>query len=58
MSIFALLTTLKSLTVWITTNWKILKAMGIPEHLTSLLRNLYAGQDATVKIGNETMDWF
>ena len=35
------------LTLWITTNWKILKEMGIPEHLTCLLRNLYAGQEAT-----------
>ena len=43
---FAPLTTLKSLTVWITTNWKILKVMGIPYHLTCLLRNLYAGQEA------------
>ena len=33
--------------VWITSNWKILKEMGIPEHLTCLLRNLYAGQEAT-----------
>ena len=39
----ALLTTPKSLTVWITTNWKILLEMGIPDHLTCLLRNLYAG---------------
>ena len=37
----------KPLTVWITTNWKILKEMGIPDHLTCLLRNLYAGQEAT-----------
>ena len=43
----ASLTTLKSLTVWIKTNWKILQEMGIPEHLTCLLRNLYAGQEAT-----------
>ena len=41
------LTMLKPLTVWITTNWKIIKEMGIPDHLTSLLRNLYAGQEAT-----------
>ena len=45
-SISASLTTLKPLTVWITTNWKILKQMGIPDHLTCLLRNLYAGQEA------------
>ena len=38
-----LLTMPKLLTVWITTNWKILKEMGIPDHLTCLLRNLYAG---------------
>ena len=37
--------------------WKILKEMGIPDHLTCLLRNLYAGQKATVRIGRET-DWF
>ena len=43
------LTVLKSLTVWITTNWKILKEMGIPDHLTCLMRNLYAGQKATVR---------
>ena len=40
-------TMLKPLTVWITTNWKILKEMGIPDHLTCLLRNLYPGQKAT-----------
>ena len=38
----------KPLSVWITILWKILKEMGIPEHLTCLLRNLYAAQDATV----------
>ena len=38
--------------------WKILKAMGIPDHLTRLLRNLYAVQEATVRIGNGTTDWF
>ena len=47
-SISALLTIPKPLTVWITINWKILKEMGIPDHLTCLLRNLYAGQEATV----------
>ena len=57
-SIFALLTMPKPLTVWITTNWKILKEMGIPDHLTCLLRNLYAGQEATVRIGHGTTDWF
>ena len=49
---------LKPLTVWITINWKILKEMGIPDHLTYLLRNLYAGQAATVRIGHGTTDWF
>ena len=43
----ALLTTSKPLTVWISINWKILKEMGIPDHLTCLLRNLYAGQEAS-----------
>ena len=38
--------------------WKILKQMGIPDHLTCLLRNLYAGQEATVSIGHGTTDWF
>ena len=46
-SISALLTMPKPLTMWITTNWKILKEMGIPHHLTCFLRNLYAGQEAT-----------
>ena len=50
------LTTLKSLTVWIITNWKILKEMGIPNNLTCLLRNLYIGQEATVRTGHGTMD--
>ena len=45
------------LTVQITTNWKILKEMGIPDHLTCLLRNLYAGQEATVRTGHGTTDW-
>ena len=38
--------------------WKILQEMGIPGHLTSLLRNIYAGQEATVRIGHGTTDWF
>src|SRR5574337_516163 len=38
--------------------WKILKEMGIPDHLTCLLRNLYAGQKATVRTEHETTDWF
>ena len=54
----ALLTMPKPLTVWITTNWKILQEMGIPDHLTCLLRNLYAGQEATVRTGHGTTDWF
>ena len=57
-SISALLTTPKPSTVWITINWKILKEMGIPDHLTCLLRNLYAGQEATVRTGHGTTDWF
>ena len=57
-SISALLTMPKPLTVWITINWKILKEMGIPEDLTCLLRNLYAGQKATVRTGHGTTDWF
>ena len=57
-SISALLTMPKPLTVWITRNWKILKEMGIPDHLTCLLRNLYAGQEATVRTGHGLTDWF
>ena len=38
--------------------WKILKEMGIPDHLTNLLRNQYAGQEATVRTGHGTTDWF
>ena len=52
--ISALLTMPKPLIVWTTTNWKILKEMGIPDHLTCLLRNLYAGQEATVRAGHGT----
>ena len=54
----ALLTTPEPLTVWIITNWKILQEMGIPDHLTCLLRNLYAGQEATVRTRHGTTDWF
>ena len=45
---------------WVDHNklWKILKEMGIPDHLTGLLRNLYAGQEATVRTGDGAMDWF
>ena len=48
----------KPLSVWITTNWKILKEMRIPDHLTHLLRNLYADQAATVRTDHGTTDWF
>ena len=44
--------------MWITTNWKILQEMGIPDHLTCLLRNLYASQEATVRTRHEITDWF
>ena len=58
-SISALLTMPKRLTVWITINCgKILKEMGIPDHLTCFLRNLYADQEATVRTGHGTTDWF
>ena len=56
--ISALLTEPKPLTVCITINWKILKEMGIPDHLTCLLRNLYAGQEATGRTGHGATDWF
>ena len=49
---------IKPLTVWITTNWKILQEMGIPAHLTYLLRNQYAVQEATVRTRHGTTDWF
>ena len=49
----------KPLTVWITINCgKFLKEMGIPDHLTCLLRNLYTGQEAIVRTGHGTADWF
>ena len=58
-SISALLTMPKPLTVWITINlWKFLKEMGIPDHVTCLLKNLYAGQEATVRTGDGTTDCF
>ena len=57
-SLSALLTMPKSMTVWIIINWKILKEMGIPDHLNCLLGNLYAGQKATVRTGHGTTDWF
>ena len=52
----ALLTMPNLLTVWITTNWKSLKEMGISDHLICLLRNLYAGQKATVRTAHGTTD--
>ena len=48
----------KPLTVWITTNWKILQEIGIPDHLTCLLRNLYVSQEATVRTEHGTTEWF
>ena len=55
----ALLTMSKPLTVWITMNSvKFLKRMGIPDHLSCILRNLNAGQEATVRTGHGTTDWF
>ena len=57
-SMSALLTMPKPLTMRITTNWKILLEMGIPDHLTCLLRNLHASQEATVRMGHGTTDWF
>ena len=54
----ALLTMPPPLTVWITTNWKILKEMGIPDHLTCLLGNLYADQEAAMGTGHGITDWF
>ena len=54
----ALLTMPKPLTVDHNTLWKILKQMGIPDHLTCLLRNLYADQEVTVRTGHGTTDWF
>ena len=54
----AVLTIPKPLTVWITTNWKILQEMGIPDHLTCFLRNLFAVQEATARTRSGTMDWF
>ena len=57
-SISALLTILKPLTVDHNKLWKILKEMGIPDHLTCLLRNLYGGQEATVRTGHGTTECF
>ena len=52
------MTMLKPLTVWIMTNCGKLRVMGIPDHLPCLLRNLYAGQEATVRTLYGTTDWF
>ena len=57
-SISASLTIWEPLTVWTTTNWKILKEIGISDHLIYLLRNLHAGQEATIRTLLGTMDWF
>ena len=57
-SISALLTMPKPLTVWITISLENLKEMGIPDYLNCLLRNLYAGQEATVRTGHGMTDWF
>ena len=57
-SISALLTMPKPLAVWIKATWKILQEIRIPDHLTFLLKNLYAGQEATVRAGHGTTDWF
>ena len=57
-SISALLTMPKPLTVWITTTSRKFFEIGIPYHLTCLLRHLYAGQEATIRTGNGSTDWF
>ena len=57
-SISAFLPMPKPLTVWIKIHWQILKKMGMPDHLTCLLRNLYTGQEATVRTGHGTTDGF
>ena len=57
-STFSLLTMPKPLTVDHNQLWKILKEMAIPDHLTCILRNLYAGEEATVRTGHGTTDWF
>ena len=57
-SISVSLTTLNPLTVWITTNWKILQEMGIPDHLTCLLGNLDTDQEVAIRTGHGTTGWF
>ena len=54
---FCFIDYVKALTVWITKNWKIIKEIWIPDHLTCLLRNLYADQEAIVRTGHGTKDW-
>ena len=51
------MTMLKPLTMWITTNWKILKETGIPDHLSCLPRSLYTGQESTIRTRHGTTDW-
>ena len=53
----ALLTMPKPLTMWITTNWKILQEMGLPDHLSCLPRSLYTGQESTIRTRHGTTDW-
>ena len=57
-NIYLCFTDYTKIIVWITTNWKILQEMGIRDHLTCLLRNLYAGQEGTVRTRHGTTDWF
>ena len=52
------LTTSKPLTIGTQQTWKVLQKLGIPDHLTCLLRNLYTGQETTVRTGHEATDWF
>ena len=54
----ASLTMLKPLTVWVTTNWKILEALGVSNHLICFPRNVYAGEEAMIRTGHGTTDWF
>ena len=52
------LTMLKPFTVWVTTNWKILEALGVSNHLICFPRNVYAGEEAMIRTGHGTTDWF
>ena len=58
MGVWASRSALKPLTVWIPANWKILKEMGVPDHVTCFLRNLCAGKEAIVRTRYGTTDWF